>query len=173
MGHFLSLYWICSNIASVLFMFLIFWLWSRWELSSLIRDGTCTPALEGKVLTTGLLFIIFKGIHLYPSSFRNPIISPVFFVLFCSSLLCLQQSALQMPLRLRFLITFEAPSLKSLTLLSSFYWASRFPSLAPLEHQLYVGRRGIWREGVISSDLLGGISFLINAAAISSLSQPN
>ena len=37
---FLSLYWICYNIASV---FYVFWPWGMWDLSSLIRDWTCTP----------------------------------------------------------------------------------------------------------------------------------
>ena len=54
--HFSSLYSICYNI--VLFHILIVWPWGMWNLSSLTLssrgvDWTHTPALEGKVLTTG------------------------------------------------------------------------------------------------------------------------
>ena len=42
---FLRLYWICYNFASV--SCFGFWLWGMWDL------GFLTPALEGKVLTTG------------------------------------------------------------------------------------------------------------------------
>ena len=38
---------------TILFYVLVFWLRGMWDLSSQIRDQTCTPALEGKVLTTG------------------------------------------------------------------------------------------------------------------------
>ena len=34
-------------------MFWFLWPWSIWDLSSLTRDQTCTPALEGDVLPTG------------------------------------------------------------------------------------------------------------------------
>ena len=45
---------------------LSFWLQGMWDLSFWIRDGNCTPALEGEVLTTGLPgkphpVSIFKG----------------------------------------------------------------------------------------------------------------
>ena len=35
-----------------LFCFVFFWLWGMWELSSLTRDWTHIPALEGEILTT-------------------------------------------------------------------------------------------------------------------------
>ena len=35
------------------FYVLVFWPQGIWDLSSLTRDGTRTPALEGEVLTTG------------------------------------------------------------------------------------------------------------------------
>ena len=42
--HFYGLYWICYNIASVLwFWFLFFWPWGMWYLSSPARDRTCIP----------------------------------------------------------------------------------------------------------------------------------
>ena len=43
------------EFVTILFLFylLVFWPQGMWDLSSLIRDGTCTPALEGKVLTAG------------------------------------------------------------------------------------------------------------------------
>ena len=48
MDHFfLSLYWICYNIASVFYV-LFFWPRVMWDLSSPTRDRNCTPALEGK-----------------------------------------------------------------------------------------------------------------------------
>ena len=34
--------------------FFFFWPWDMWNPSSLTRNQTCTPALEGKVLKTGL-----------------------------------------------------------------------------------------------------------------------
>ena len=51
----------------LLFYVLYFWLRGVWDLSSLTRDPTCTPALEGKVLTTGppgksLRYIFYKYI---------------------------------------------------------------------------------------------------------------
>ena len=48
---FLSLYWICYNIASALCF--VFWLQGVWDLGSLTRDRTYTPAFEGDVLTIG------------------------------------------------------------------------------------------------------------------------
>ena len=36
-------------------MLWFFWPWDMWELSSLTKDETRTPASEGEVLTTGLL----------------------------------------------------------------------------------------------------------------------
>ena len=42
-------------IVLLLFYVLVFWLKSMWDLSTLIRDQTHTPTLEGKVLTTRLL----------------------------------------------------------------------------------------------------------------------
>ena len=53
--HLKNLYWIWYNIASVLcfFCLFVFWPQSMWDCSSLTRDRTHTPALEGKVLTTG------------------------------------------------------------------------------------------------------------------------
>ena len=48
---FLSLYWICYNIASALCF--VFWLQGMWDLGSLTRDRTYTPAFEGDVLTIG------------------------------------------------------------------------------------------------------------------------
>ena len=48
-----NLYWICYNIASVLF--LVFCPWGMWDLSSQIKDQTHTPlVLEDEVLTTEL-----------------------------------------------------------------------------------------------------------------------
>ena len=46
--HFYSLYLICYNIASVVYVF-VFWPQGMWGLSSLTRDQTHTPALGGKV----------------------------------------------------------------------------------------------------------------------------
>ena len=54
---FLSLYWICYNVASIFFFFFIFWfscpkasgIFAPWP-----RIQPVFPALEGKVLTTGL-----------------------------------------------------------------------------------------------------------------------
>ena len=37
----------------LLFYVLVFWPRGMWDLSSLTRDQTCPPALEGKVLTIG------------------------------------------------------------------------------------------------------------------------
>ena len=51
---------------------LVFWLWSMWDLSSLMRDQICTPALEGEVLNTGppgkSLRIILDAWHLQGAS---------------------------------------------------------------------------------------------------------
>jgi hypothetical protein len=46
-----SLNWICYDIVSVLCS--AFWPQGTWDLNSLTKDQTHTPALEGKVLTTG------------------------------------------------------------------------------------------------------------------------
>ena len=48
---FLSLYWICYNIAS--FLGLVFWPQGTWDLSSLTKDGTTPSVVEGEILTTG------------------------------------------------------------------------------------------------------------------------
>ena len=37
----------------LLFYVLVFWPQDMWDLGSLTRDQTCTPALEGEVLTPG------------------------------------------------------------------------------------------------------------------------
>ena len=53
--HFFSLYWICYNSASAVYV-LDFWPWGMWDLSSSIREGIkpTQPALEAEVLTTGV-----------------------------------------------------------------------------------------------------------------------
>ena len=38
--YFFNLYWICNNITSVLCLFLFFWPWGIWDLSSLNKDQT-------------------------------------------------------------------------------------------------------------------------------------
>ena len=43
-----SLYWICYNIPSILCF--VFWPRSMWNLSSLIRDQTCTPCIGRRSL---------------------------------------------------------------------------------------------------------------------------
>ena len=50
---FLSLYWICYSIAPVLCVCVCVWPKGMWDFSSPTRDQTCTPTLEGKVLTNG------------------------------------------------------------------------------------------------------------------------
>ena len=52
-GQFLSPYWICYNIVFFFFMFWFLGPKGMWNLSSLSRNQTCTPALKSKVLTTG------------------------------------------------------------------------------------------------------------------------
>ena len=47
-------YWMCYNIAFY-FVFWFFWPQNMCDLISLTKDGTCTPALEDKVLTTNAL----------------------------------------------------------------------------------------------------------------------
>ena len=47
--HFLSLYWICDNIASALRV-LVFWLRGMWDLSSLTRARTRTPCIGRRSL---------------------------------------------------------------------------------------------------------------------------
>ena len=49
--HFWSLYWICYDIASVVYV-LVFWPQGMWGLTSPARDQTRTPESE-EVLTTG------------------------------------------------------------------------------------------------------------------------
>ena len=68
MVHFKSVYWICYNIASVLPFG--FWLQGMWDLSTLTRDWTRAPALEGEVLTSGLpgkslFFFYFKNVPVF------------------------------------------------------------------------------------------------------------
>ena len=41
---FLSVYWICYNIASFLYV-LVVWSWGMWDLSSLTRDRTLSPCV--------------------------------------------------------------------------------------------------------------------------------
>ena len=41
-------------VTILLFFFFFFWLWGIWGLRSLARNWQASPALEGKVLTTGL-----------------------------------------------------------------------------------------------------------------------
>ena len=43
---------IIEFVMLLLFYILAFWLQDMWNLSSLTKDRTCTPASEGKVLTT-------------------------------------------------------------------------------------------------------------------------
>ena len=50
MDHFLNFYWICYCFY---FMLFAFWPQDMWAHSSPTRDQTLTPALEGKVFTTG------------------------------------------------------------------------------------------------------------------------
>ena len=41
------------TILLLFYVFLVFWPWAMWDLSSPTKGRTCTPALEGEVLTTG------------------------------------------------------------------------------------------------------------------------
>ena len=75
--QFWSLQCICYNIASVL-SFGFFAFQGRWDFSSPTRDLTAPPALEGKVLTTGLtdrevlrafFFLILIFIYWHTNSF--------------------------------------------------------------------------------------------------------
>ena len=51
LDHFKSLYWICYNVAYIVYVW-PFGPGSLWDLSFTTRDRTCTPSLEGEVLTT-------------------------------------------------------------------------------------------------------------------------
>ena len=65
---FLSLYWICYTIASVVYV-LVFWPQDVWDLSSPTRDGTHTLAMEAKVLTAGLPGKPLSSLFFYPMSY--------------------------------------------------------------------------------------------------------
>ena len=51
----LSIFKVCIEFVTILFLFyiLVFWLQAMWNLSSLTRNWTAPPALEGEILTTG------------------------------------------------------------------------------------------------------------------------